>query len=221
MRRAARYSSNAQRNWAVLIILQAMDAAGKDGLIKHVMAGVNPQGCQVHAFKQPSEEELNHELHVAQQYKTSRGRSNWHLQPFLLRRVLVVRVHPEVLKKERIPEELIGKDLWEKRFEDIGNVEKISCPQWLLLIRKFFLHLSKKEQKRRFLERLENAEKNWKFSAADVREREYWDDYMNAYEEMIAGNFDQKLRHGTWSQPTINGIRVWWWPQRLWTRSRT
>ena len=175
----------AQRNWAVLIVLQAMDAAGKDGLVKHVMAGVNPQGCQVYSFKQPSEEELNHDYMWRSNTRLpARGQIGIFNRSYY-EEVLVVRVHSEVLKKERIPEELIGKDLWEKRFEDIGNVEKYLARNGVV-IRKFFLNLSKKEQKRRFLERLENAEKNWKFSAADVREREYWDDYMNAYEEMIA-----------------------------------
>jgi PPK2 family polyphosphate:nucleotide phosphotransferase len=175
----------AQRNWAVLIVLQAMDAAGKDGLVKHVMAGVNPQGCQVYSFKQPSEEELSHDFMWRSNTRLpARGQIGIFNRSYY-EEVLVVRVHSEVLKKERIPEELIGKDLWEKRFEDIGNVEKYLNHNGVV-IRKFFLHLSKKEQKRRFLERLENPEKNWKYSAADVREREYWDDYMNAYEEMIA-----------------------------------
>jgi PPK2 family polyphosphate:nucleotide phosphotransferase len=175
----------AQRNWAVLIVLQAMDAAGKDGLVKHVMAGVNPQGCQVYSFKQPSEEELNHNYMWRSNTRLpARGQIGIFNRSYY-EEVLVVRVHPEILKKERIPEELLGKDLWKKRFEDIGNVEKYLTRNGVV-IRKFFLHLSKKEQKRRFLERLENPEKNWKYSAADVREREYWDDYMNAYEEMIA-----------------------------------
>ncbi len=175
----------AQRNWAVLIVLQAMDAAGKDGLIKHVMAGVNPQGCQVYSFKQPSEEELNHDYMWRSNTRLpARGQIGIFNRSYY-EEVLVVRVHPEILKKERIPEELIGKDLWKKRFEDIGNTEKYLTRNGVV-IRKFFLNLSKKEQKRRFLERLENPEKNWKFSAADVREREYWDDYMKAYEEMIA-----------------------------------
>ena len=175
----------AQRNWAVLIVLQAMDAAGKDGLVKHVMAGVNPQGCQVYSFKQPSEEELNHDFMWRSNTKLpARGQIGIFNRSYY-EEVLIVRVHPEILKKERIPEELLGKDLWKKRFEDIENVENYLTHNGVV-IRKFFLHLSKKEQKRRFLERLENSEKNWKYSAADVREREYWDDYMNAYEEMIA-----------------------------------
>jgi PPK2 family polyphosphate:nucleotide phosphotransferase len=175
----------AQRNWAVLIVLQAMDAAGKDGLVKHVMAGVNPQGCQVHSFKQPSEEELNHDYMWRSNTRLpARGQIGIFNRSYY-EEVLVVRVHPEILKKERIPEELVGEDLWKKRFEDIGNTEKYLTRNGIV-IRKFFLNLSKKEQKRRFLQRLENPEKNWKFSAADVRERECWDDYMKAYEEMIA-----------------------------------
>ena len=184
----------AQRHWAVLIVLQAMDAAGKDALIKHVMSGVNPQGCRVYSFKEPSEEELNHDS----MWRTSRclpergqigifNRSHYE-------EVLVVRVHPELLEKERIPKELIGKDLWKDRFEDIGNFERYLTHNGTV-IRKFFLNVSKKEQKRRFLERLENPEKNWKYSAADVRERECWDDYMKAYEEMIAATSTQ---HSPW-----------------------
>jgi PPK2 family polyphosphate:nucleotide phosphotransferase len=175
----------AQRNWAVLIVLQAMDAAGKDGLVEHVMAGVNPQGCQVYSFKQPSEEELNHDYMWRTNTRLpARGQIGIFNRSYY-EEVLVVRVHPEILKKERMPEELVGKDLWKKRFEDIGNIEKYLTRNGVV-IRKFFLNLSKKEQKRRFLQRLENPEKNWKFSAADVRERECWDDYMKAYEEMIA-----------------------------------
>jgi PPK2 family polyphosphate:nucleotide phosphotransferase len=175
----------AQRNWAVLIVLQAMDAAGKDGLVKHVMTGVNPQGCQVYSFKQPSEEELNHDYMWRSNTRLPQRGQIGIFNRSYYEEVLVVRVHPEVLKKERIPEEVVGKDLWNKRFEDIGNVEKYLTRNGVV-IRKFFLNLSKKEQKRRFLQRLENPEKNWKFSVADVRERECWDDYMKAYEEMIA-----------------------------------
>jgi PPK2 family polyphosphate:nucleotide phosphotransferase len=175
----------AQRNWAVLIVLQAMDAAGKDGVIEHVMSGVNPQGCQVYSFKQPSEEELNHEYMWRSNTRLPQRGQIGIFNRSYYEEVLVVRVHPEILKKERIPEELVGKDLWKKRFEDIGNVEQYLTRNGIV-IRKFFLNLSKKEQKRRFLQRLENPEKNWKFSAADVRERECWDDYMKAYEEMIA-----------------------------------
>jgi len=184
----------AQGQWALLIILQAMDAAGKDGLIKHVMSGVNPQGCQVHPFKQPSLDELNHDY---------MWRSNWklpergHIGIFnrsYYEEVLVVRVHPDILNKERIPDHLIGKNIWQERFEDISNAERYLTRNGVV-IRKFFLNLSKKEQKKRFLERLDDPKKNWKFSAADVRERERWDDYMNAYEETIAATSN---KHAPW-----------------------
>lgn len=175
----------AQDRWAVLLIFQAMDAAGKDGAIKHVMSGVNPQGCQVYSFKAPSQEELNHDF----MWRTSRvlperGKIGIFNRSYY-EEVLVVRVHPEILKGERILEESISKNIWEERFEDISNFESYATRNGIV-IRKFFLNLSKKEQKRRFLARLETPEKNWKFSADDIRERKYWDDYMNAYEEMIA-----------------------------------
>jgi PPK2 family polyphosphate:nucleotide phosphotransferase len=175
----------AQDCWAVLIILQAIDAAGKDGLIKHVMSGVNPQGCQVHPFKQPSPEELNHDYMWR---ASSRLPERGHIGIFnrsYYEEVLVLRVHSDLLKNERIPDKLVGKKIWQQRFDDIVNFERYLAHNGIV-IRKFFLNLSKKEQKKRFMARLDNAEKNWKFSAADVRERECWDDYMNAYEEMIA-----------------------------------
>jgi PPK2 family polyphosphate:nucleotide phosphotransferase len=184
----------AQDRWALLVILQAMDAAGKDGVIKHVMSGVNPQGCQVYSFKAPTSEELNHEY----LWRTSRRMpERGHIGIFnrsYYEEVLVVRVHPDILKNERIPEPLLNKDIWEKRFEDIHNFEKYLSRNGVV-VRKFFLNLSKKEQKRRFLERLNTSDKNWKFSAADLHEREYWDDYMKAYEEMIAAT---STRHAPW-----------------------
>ena len=184
----------AQGQWAVLIILQAMDAAGKDGLIKHVMSGVNPQGCQVYPFKQPSPEELNHDYMWRSNRKLpERGHIGIFNRSYY-EESLVLRVHPELLKNERIPEQLIEKNIWQERFEDIRNSEQYLTRNGIV-IRKFFLNLSKKEQKRRFLERLDNPEKNWKFSAADVRERECWDDYMNAYEEMIAAT---SKKHAPW-----------------------
>ncbi len=174
----------AQDRWAVLLIFQAMDAAGKDGAIKHVMSGVNPQGCQVYSFKAPSSEDLNHDF----LWRTSRVLpERGHIGIFnrsYYEEVLVVRVHPEILAHERMPEDLIGKDVWQKRFQDIENFERYLSHNGIV-VRKFFLNVSKAEQKRRFLERLETPEKNWKFSAADIRERECWDDYMTAYEEMI------------------------------------
>ncbi len=184
----------AQDCWALLLIFQAMDAAGKDGAIKHVMSGVNPQGCQVYAFKAPSSEELNHDF----LWRTSRVLpERGHIGIFnrsYYEEVLVVRVHRDILKNERMPKSLIGKNLWQDRFEDIGNFERYLSRNGVV-VRKFFLNVSKKEQKRRFLERLETPEKNWKFSAADVHERECWDDYMKAYEEMIAAT---STKHAPW-----------------------
>ncbi len=184
----------AQDRWAVLLIFQAMDAAGKDGAIKHVMSGVNPQGCQVYSFKAPSSEDLNHDF----LWRTSRVLpERGHIGIFnrsYYEEVLVVRVHPEILGNERISEELIGKDIWQKRFQDIENFERYLSHNGVV-VRKFFLNVSKAEQKRRFLERLENPEKNWKFSVDDVRERECWDDYMKAYEEMIAAT---STKHSPW-----------------------
>ena len=174
----------AQDRWAVLLIFQAMDAAGKDGAIKHVMSGVNPQGCQVSSFKAPSSEELNHDyLWRCLKCLPERGRIGIFNRSYY-EEVLVVRVHPEYLKKQKLPPGLVTKDIWKERYEDIRNVEQYLTRNGIV-IRKFFLHVSKKEQKKRFLERLENPDKNWKFSSADAREREFWDDYMEAYEDMI------------------------------------
>ena len=174
----------AQGCWSVLLIFQAMDAAGKDGAVKHVMSGVNPQGCQVYSFKAPSSEELNHDfLWRTMQRLPERGKIGIFNRSYY-EEVLVVRVHPEVLKNERIPFSLVGRNIWEERFEDINAFERYLTRNGVV-IRKFFLNLSKKEQKQRFLDRLDQPEKNWKFSAADVRERGCWDDYMDAYEDMI------------------------------------
>ncbi|MGA8150072.1 MAG: polyphosphate kinase 2 family protein [Terriglobales bacterium] len=174
----------AQDCWSVLLIFQAMDAAGKDGAVKHVMSGVNPQGCQVFSFKAPSSEELNHDfLWRTMQRVPERGKIGIFNRSYY-EEVLVVRVHPEVLLNERIPHSLIRKDIWKDRFEDINAFERYLSRNGVV-IRKFFLNLSKKEQKRRFLERLDQPEKNWKFSAADLHERGRWDDYMNAYQDMI------------------------------------
>jgi PPK2 family polyphosphate:nucleotide phosphotransferase len=173
----------AQDRWGVLLIFQAMDAAGKDSAIKHVMSGINPQGCQVHSFKTPSTEELNHDyLWRTMQRLPERGQIGIFNRSYY-EEVLVVRVHQELLKAERIPAS-ISKDLWEDRFRDICAFERYLSRNGIV-IRKFFLHLSKQEQKKRFLDRLDQPEKNWKFSTADVRERECWDDYMDAYEDMI------------------------------------
>jgi PPK2 family polyphosphate:nucleotide phosphotransferase len=174
----------AQDTWALLLIFQAMDAAGKDGVIEHVMSGVNPQGCQVYSFKAPSPPELQHDF----LWRTTRDLpERGHIGIFnrsYYEEVLVVRVHPEILKSQKLPPSLMGKHIWDERFEDIRCFERHMTRSGTV-IRKFFLHVSKKEQKKRFLARLEEAEKNWKFSAGDIHEREYWKDYQDAYEEMI------------------------------------
>jgi len=174
----------AQDNWALLLIFQAMDAAGKDGAIKHAMSGVNPQGCQVYSFKAPSELELQHDF----LWRTTRDLpERGHIGIFnrsYYEEVLVVRVHPEILKSQKTPPCLVGKKIWDERFEDIRCFERHMARSGTV-IRKFFLNVSKKEQKARFLERLEEPEKNWKFSASDVRERGCWDAYQDAYEDMI------------------------------------
>ncbi len=174
----------AQDRWAVLLVFQAMDAAGKDGAIKHVMSGVNPQGCQVHSFKAPSAEELDHDyLWRASTRLPERGRIGIFNRSYY-EEVLVVRVHPPILASQRLPPALVTKDIWKHRYEDINAFEHYLSRNGVA-IRKFFLHLSKEEQKRRFLERLEEPEKNWKFSSADAKERARWDDYAEAYEQMI------------------------------------
>ncbi|MBZ5506488.1 MAG: polyphosphate kinase 2 family protein [Acidobacteriia bacterium] len=174
----------AQDQWAVLLIFQAMDAAGKDSLIKHVMSGVNPEGCDVASFKQPSAEELDHDfLWRTTRRLPERGKIGIFNRSYY-EEVLVVRVHPEFLAKQHLPAQLITKKIWKERYEDIRNFESYLSRNGTV-IRKFFLHVSKEEQKRRFLARLDEAEKNWKFSEADVHERRHWDEYMNAYEDMI------------------------------------
>ena len=174
----------AQDRWAILMILQAMDAAGKDSTIKHVMSGVNPQGCQVHSFKAPSAEELQHDfLWRTSRALPERGEIGIYNRSYY-EEVLAVRVHPELLSHENIPAELMSKNIWKKRFEDINAFERHLSRNGILML-KFFLHLSKHEQKKRFLDRLDEPEKNWKFSMNDVVERKYWDKYMDAYEDMI------------------------------------
>lgn len=174
----------AQDQWALLLIFQGMDAAGKDGVIKHVFSGVNPQGCQVTSFKQPSEEELNRDfLWRANKPLPERGRIGVFNRSYY-EEVLVVRVHQELLAKEHLPAHLISKNIWKERFQDIRNLESYLTRNGIV-VRKFFLHISKEEQRRRFLKRLEEPEKNWKFTEADVHERRYWDDYMAAYEDMV------------------------------------
>ena len=174
----------AQDTWAVLLIIQAMDAAGKDSVIKHVMSGVNPQGCQVYSFKAPSNEELDHDyLWRCQKCLPERGRIGIFNRSYY-EEVLVVRVHPEFLARQKLPAALLSGRLWKERHEDIRHFERYLGRNGIA-VRKFFLHVSQKEQRKRFLERLEDPEKNWKFAAADVREREFWPDYMKAYEDMI------------------------------------
>jgi PPK2 family polyphosphate:nucleotide phosphotransferase len=174
----------ADNRWSLLVVLQAMDAAGKDGVIKHVMTGLNPQGCLVHSFKAPSPDELDHDfLWRAAQYLPARGdigifnRSHYE-------EVLVVRVHPELLQRQRIPKELIGKNIWKERFKSIRAFERHIARSGTIVL-KFFLHVSKGEQRHRFLARLEQPAKRWKFSMGDVAERKLWDKYMAAYEDMI------------------------------------
>jgi PPK2 family polyphosphate:nucleotide phosphotransferase len=174
----------ADDRWGMLLVFQAMDAAGKDGTIKHVMSGVNPQGCQVFSFKQPSPQDLNHDF-MWRYWRClpERGRIGIFNRSYY-EEVLVVRVHEEVLKRQRIPQELVGKKIWQERLEDICNFEDYLSRNGIAVL-KFFLHVSRKEQKKRFLDRLDRPEKNWKFSVADINEREYWKSYMKAYEDAI------------------------------------
>lgn len=174
----------AQDTYGVLILFQALDAAGKDGTIKHVMSGINPQGCDVHSFKTPSVEELNHDyLWRAAKVLPERGRISIFNRSYY-EELLVVRVHPEFLAKQRLPEKDQGKNFWKKRFEQINNFEKYLVDNGIIVL-KFFLNVSKDEQKKRFLERIDQPEKNWKFSTNDLKERGFWDDYMTAYEDMF------------------------------------
>lgn len=174
----------AQDRWGVLLIFQAMDAAGKDGAIEHVMSGVNPQGCQVFSFKAPSAEELDHDfLWRTSRCLPERGRIGIFNRSYY-EETLVVRVHSPILAGQRLPQELVTKSIWDERLEDIAAFERYFARQGYLIL-KFFLHVSKEEQKRRFLARLDEPEKNWKFALGDVREREHWDVYMKSYEAAI------------------------------------
>jgi PPK2 family polyphosphate:nucleotide phosphotransferase len=174
----------AQNRWSVLLIFQAMDAAGKDGTIKHVMSGVNPQGCQVSSFKSPTSEELNHDyLWRCVRQLPERGRIGIFNRSYY-EETLAVRVHPEFLSSQKLPPQCLSRHLWKERFQDIRGFERYLSRNGTI-VRKFFLHVSKEEQKKRFLERLENSEKNWKFSPSDAKERGFWDQYMDAYEETI------------------------------------
>jgi PPK2 family polyphosphate:nucleotide phosphotransferase len=174
----------AQDHWSLLLVFQAMDAAGKDGAIKHVMSGVNPQGCQVVSFKAPSPEELDHDyLWRCNRNLPERGRIGIFNRSYY-EEVLVLRVHRALLEKQKLPPQRITKDIWNERYRDIRAYERYLNANGVV-VRKFFLNVSRAEQKRRFLERIDNPEKNWKFSAADARERTYWDEYMKAYDDAI------------------------------------
>ena len=174
----------AQDRWGVLLIFQAMDAAGKDGAIKHVMSGVNPQGVEVYSFKSPSAEDLDHDfLWRCIKCLPQRGRIGIFNRSYY-EETLVVRVHPEYLENQKLPPELVTKDIWKDRFQDIRSFERYLVRNGIVIL-KFFLHVSKKEQKKRFLERVDNPAKNWKFSASDLQERQFWGQYMEAYEDMI------------------------------------
>jgi PPK2 family polyphosphate:nucleotide phosphotransferase len=184
----------AQDRWSVLLIFQAMDAAGKDGTIKHVMSGVNPQGCQVFSFKQPSSEDLDHDF--MWRYAKSlpeRGRIGIFNRSYY-EEVLVVRVHPEILERQKLPPKLVSKHIWDERLADIAHFEDYLTRQGTLVL-KFFLNVSRKEQKNRFMERLDKPKKNWKFSASDVHERRFWSDYMYAFEEAIRATAS---KHAPW-----------------------
>jgi PPK2 family polyphosphate:nucleotide phosphotransferase len=184
----------AKDEWSILVVLQAMDAAGKDGLVKHVMSGLNPQGCNVHSFKSPSPEELDHSfLWRCMKVAPARGQitifNRSHYEE-----VLVVKVHPEYLGKQRLPARLVTKTIWKERYEDINNFEQHLARNGTKII-KIFLNVSKEEQKRRFLDRLDTPEKNWKFSLGDLTERRFWDDYMRAYDEMLEAT---STKHAPW-----------------------
>jgi PPK2 family polyphosphate:nucleotide phosphotransferase len=184
----------AQENWSLLLIFQGMDSSGKDGTIKHVMSGINPEGCQVTSFKAPSTTELNHGyLWRSNQAMPERGKIGIFNRSYY-EEVLVVRVHHDLLKAERIPSPLVTKHIWRERFQDINAHERYLTRNGVV-IRKFFLHISKAEQKKRFLARLDEPAKNWKFSTADLKERNYWDEYQDAYQEMIR---ETTTTHAPW-----------------------
>jgi len=184
----------AQDRWSLLLVFQAMDAAGKDGTIKHVMSGVNPQGCQVFSFKQPSSEDLDHDfLWRYSKCLPERGRIGIFNRSYY-EEVLVVRVHREILSRQKLPAPLVTKRIWDERLSDIAHFEDYLTRQGTVIL-KFFLHVSRKEQKKRFMERLEKPDKHWKFSPADVHERKFWDDYMHAFEEAIRATASE---HAPW-----------------------
>ena len=184
----------AQDRWSLLIVLQAMDAAGKDSTIKHVMSGLNPQGCEVHSFKAPSEEELDHDFLWRTSVRLPRRGHIGLFNRSYYEEVLVVRVHPEILARQKLPSGLVTRRVWDDRFEDINHYERYLARNGTV-IRKIFLHVSKEEQRRRFLARLEEPEKQWKFSMHDVAERKLWNKYMRAYEEAIRAT---STKHAPW-----------------------
>jgi len=184
----------AQDRWSLLLVFQAMDAAGKDSTIKHVMSGVNPQGCQVFSFKQPSQEDLDHDfLWRYVKRLPERGKIGIFNRSYY-EEVLIVRVHEDILKRQKIPQPLVGKRIWDERLADIGQFEDYLARQGVVIL-KFFLQVSHEEQRKRFMKRLDMPEKNWKFSASDVRERRFWVDYMRAYEEAIRATAS---KHAPW-----------------------
>jgi PPK2 family polyphosphate:nucleotide phosphotransferase len=184
----------AQDRWSLLLVFQAMDAAGKDGTIKHVMSGVNPQGCQVFSFKQPSAEDLAHDfMWRYSKCFPERGRIGIFNRSYY-EEVLIVRVHEEILKRQKLPTPLVGKRIWDERLIDIAHFEDYLTRQGVIIL-KFFLHVSREEQKKRFTGRLERPEKHWKFSASDVHERKFWGDYMHAFEEAIRATAS---KHAPW-----------------------
>jgi PPK2 family polyphosphate:nucleotide phosphotransferase len=184
----------AQDRWALLLVFQAMDAAGKDGTIKHLASGINPQGCEVTSFKQPSAEELDHDyLWRHMQHVPARGQIGIFNRSYY-EEVLVVKVHPEILAREKLPASLVTNDIWTERYEDIASFERYLTRNGVRIL-KFFLHVSKEEQKRRFLERLDEPEKNWKFQSGDVAERAHWDEYHAAYEAAIRNTAS---KHAPW-----------------------
>jgi PPK2 family polyphosphate:nucleotide phosphotransferase len=184
----------AQDRWSLLLVFQAMDAAGKDGTIKHVMSGVNPQGCQVFSFKQPSAEELDHDFLWRYAIRLpERGRIGIFNRSYY-EEVLVVRVHENILQRQKLPAPLVSKRIWDERLRDIAQFEDYLTRQGTIIL-KFFLHVSRKEQRKRFLERLDSPDKHWKFSPSDVHERKFWDDYMHAFEEAIRATAS---KHAPW-----------------------
>src|SRR5215471_16331020 len=184
----------AQDLWSLLLVFQAMDAAGKDGTIKHVMSGVNPQGCQVFSFKQPSQEDLSHDFMWRYSKRLpERGKIGIFNRSYY-EEVLIVRVHEEILKHQKIPQPFVAKRIWDERLADIAHFEDYLTRQGIIIL-KFFLQVSREEQKKRFMKRLDTPEKNWKFSASDMHERKFWDDYMRAYEETIRATAS---KHAPW-----------------------